>query len=286
MSIPGEGYSIADQVARFENAKAENSKRFLDISSVFDGSYLKDLRVLLTGCNRGLGLALARELAAHGAHVTCVVRATSPELDALIAADPGRHTLLTGCEVCDEKTLASVLGKGVTEPVDIVINNAGYFYDKPETIDTLNFEEQLKQINICALGPLRITSILRNNKLLKPNGQSRVAIITSQAGSAAWRSTQNKDKGGDYGHHMSRAACNMAGVLMAEELRPEGIPIGLLHPGFNRTDMTKKYEEIWDKEGAVDISVGAKRVLHEIRNISLETTGRFVNCEDGLLIPW
>mmetsp|Transcript_47113 Transcript_47113/g.71255 ORF Transcript_47113/g.71255 Transcript_47113/m.71255 type:complete len:86 (-) Transcript_47113:224-481(-) len=85
---------------------------------------------------------------------------------------------------------------------------------------------------------------------------------------------------------MSRAACNMAGVLLAEELRPKGIAVILLHPGFNRTTMTKKYAHIWDIEGAVEPSDGAKRVLYETIQGSLETTGKFINCEDGRQIPW
>jgi len=60
----------------------------------------------------------------------------------------------------------------------------------------------------------------------------------------------------------------------------------MLHPGFNRTGMTAKYSEIWDKEGAVDPSVGAKRVLHEIGQVTMEKSGSFINCEDGLQIPW
>lgn len=110
--------------------------------------------------------------------------------------------------------------------------------------------------------------------------------MTSQAGSCEWRKTQNAGNGGDYGHHMSRAACNIAAVLCAEELRKEQVAVGLLHPGFNRTEMTAKFAEIWDEEGAVDSSVGAKRVLHEVGRISMETTGLFINCEDGLQIPW
>lgn len=82
------------------------------------------------------------------------------------------------------------------------------------------------------------------------------------------------------------AACNIAGVLLSEELKEAGIAVGLLHPGFNRTDMTKRYEHIWDIEGAVDSSVGAKRVIHEVGKLSLDTTGQFINCEDGLPIPW
>lgn len=113
-----------------------------------------------------------------------------------------------------------------------------------------------------------------------------MAIITSQAGSAEWRTTQNKDEGGNYGHHMCRAACNMGCVLMSEEMKADGIPIGMLHPGFNRTGMTAKYSDIWDKEGAVDPTEGAMRVLFEVGKISMESSGKFVNCEDGLLIPF
>ena len=136
---------------------------------------------------------------------------------------------------------------------------------------------------MCAVGPLRITHALYKAGLL-PGGKSKVIIITSQAGSCEWRFTQNKDCGGDYGHHMSRAACNIAGVLLSEELKSKDVSVVLLHPGFNRTDMTRKFEKIWDEEGAVESSVGAMRVFYEIgRN---HPTGAYVNCEDGLRIPW
>jgi short-subunit dehydrogenase len=53
--------------------------------------------------------------------------------------------------------------------IDILINSAGYFYEPVEKIDSLNFEEEMKMIDICALGPLRITSGLFNAGLL-PSG--------------------------------------------------------------------------------------------------------------------
>jgi len=65
--------------------------------------------------------------------------------------------------------------------------------------------------------------------------------------------------------------------------------VTLLHPGFNKTDMTAKYAHIWEVEGAVDPKVGARRVVHEIGNMFSDPQGmqgQFVNCEDGLLIPW
>jgi NAD(P)-dependent dehydrogenase (short-subunit alcohol dehydrogenase family) len=85
---------------------------------------------------------------------------------------------------------------------------------------------------------------------------------------------------------MSKAAANMACVLLSQEFKDKKIPVGILHPGFNKTGMTAKYKEIWEIEGAVDASVGAKRVFHEIGQLSMERTGLFINCEDGLEIPW
>lgn len=110
-------------------------------------------------------------------------------------------------------------------------------------------------------------------------------MISSQGGSIAWRKVQNP-QGHDYGHHMSKAAENMMGVLLSQELKEYGITVVMLHPGFNKTGMTQKYEEIWEVEGAVDPSVGAKRIIHEIGLMTMNRTGEFVNCEDGLLIPW
>jgi NAD(P)-dependent dehydrogenase (short-subunit alcohol dehydrogenase family) len=83
-----------------------------------------------------------------------------------------------------------------------------------------------------------------------------------------------------------QAAANMMSVLLAQELKAKGIVVAILHPGFNKTSMTKKYEAIWEIEGAVDPSIGAKRVIHEIGHFDMSKTGTFVNCEDGLLIPW
>ena len=140
--------------------------------------------------------------------------------------------------------------------VDVLINNAGYFYEPHETLETMNFEEQLKQIDICGVGPLRASRALLMGGMIQKG--AKIVIISSQAGSVEWRYTQNPS-GGDYGHHMSRASCNMGAVLLSQELKsytppgasePTTIPVVLLHPGFNRTEMTAKFAEIWDVEGA------------------------------------
>ena len=71
--------------------------------------------------------------------------------------------------------------------------------DKPPVGENLNFKEQIKTIDICACGPLRVSASLVNGGLLKEG--SKIIMITSQGGSVTWRTTQNPT-GHDYGHHV------------------------------------------------------------------------------------
>ena len=118
-------YSLADQVARFERAKAEENPRFLDIDSLYDGSHVKGKRVLVTGGNKGLGLAIVKELVSQGAEAIVVGRSSSPELDALEGVK-----VITGVDVTDTEAINGKMIAEVGEPVDIVINNAGYFWEE------------------------------------------------------------------------------------------------------------------------------------------------------------
>eukprot|EP00590_Aulacoseira_subarctica_P005560 CAMPEP_0172423186 /NCGR_PEP_ID=MMETSP1064-20121228/14403_1 /TAXON_ID=202472 /ORGANISM="Aulacoseira subarctica , Strain CCAP 1002/5" /LENGTH=279 /DNA_ID=CAMNT_0013164417 /DNA_START=205 /DNA_END=1044 /DNA_ORIENTATION=- len=274
-----ETFSIPNQPARFARAKEENNRRYLDICSVYDPSYLKGKRVAVTGANRGIGFALANELKHQGARVIGICRSSSPGLEKLELEE-----VVLDIDVTDDDMAPKLISSIKGGPIDILINNAGYFYEPVEKIDSLNFKEELKMIDICALGPLRVTAALYNGGLLLPE-KSKIAVITSQGGSIGWRFVQNPE-GGDYGHHMSKAAANMMAVLLSQEFKSKSIPVGILHPGFNKSDMTAKYADIWEIEGAVDPMVGAKRILHEISLLDMTRSGKFINCEDGLEIPW
>jgi len=115
MSEDNTRYSMADQKARYAKAKKDNNTRYLDITSVYDGSFLKGLRVAVTGANRGLGLDLSKQLAAGGASIVALVRKSSPELDALNPAE-----VITGIDVSKEECTESVKEKIKGGPVDIV----------------------------------------------------------------------------------------------------------------------------------------------------------------------
>ena len=88
---------------------------------------------------------------------------------------PGIKSVITGIDVTDKDCGKLLVDALQGTPIDILINNAGYFYEPVEKIDSLNFEEELKMIDICAVGPLRITAALFNAGLLPK--ESKVAYF-------------------------------------------------------------------------------------------------------------
>jgi NAD(P)-dependent dehydrogenase (short-subunit alcohol dehydrogenase family) len=100
---------------------------------------------------------------------------------------------------------------------DYVFVVAGYF--TTETFDKLNPSEERKMIEICALAPLHLIQSLVVNGFLTKG--SRVILITSEGGSIGLRI--EREGGANYGHHMSKAAENMMGRLLAWDLKPKGL---------------------------------------------------------------
>ncbi|MFO7763061.1 MAG: SDR family oxidoreductase [Wenzhouxiangellaceae bacterium] len=219
--------------------------------------------IVITGANRGIGLALARLLRDRGDNVIAVCRESSGELDALGVR------VEAGIDVTDGDSLTDLAGRLSGVAIDVLVNNAGVM--RPTSFDDI--ENQLDafrlQFEVNSLAPLRVTRALVDRL-----GQgSKVAIITSRMGSIA-----DNDSGGHYGYRMSKTAVNMGGVSMALELQARGIAVGLLHPGYVKTDMT-------GNTGNVDTDESAGGLIQRIDELSIETTGSFHHA-NGEELPW
>lgn len=219
--------------------------------------------IVITGANRGIGLALARLYRDRGDNVIAVCRDSSGELDAL------GIRVESGIDVTEGDSLSDLAGRLDDVAIDVLINNAGVM--RPTRFDDI--ENQLDafrlQFEVNSLAPLRVTRALVD----RLGRDSKVAIITSRMGSIA-----DNDSGGHYGYRMSKAAVNMGGVSMALELKPRGIAVGLLHPGYVRTDMT-------GNTGHVDTEESAAGLIQRVDELSIETTGSFHHA-NGEELPW
>lgn len=216
---------------------------------------------LVTGGNRGIGLALCALLKQRGAEVIAVCRQPSPGLEALGVR------IVAGVDVTSDEgveTLSKALGGA---RLDLAILNAGILRSSGlEDLDLADVEDQLA---VNAIGPLRVAHALLPNLA----AGAKLALITSRMGSMG-----DNGSGGSYGYRMSKAALNAAGVSLAVDLRPRGVAVAILHPGYVRTDMT-------GGSGNVAPADAAKMLLSRIDELRLETTGRFLHA-NGEQLPW
>jgi NAD(P)-dependent dehydrogenase (short-subunit alcohol dehydrogenase family) len=217
--------------------------------------------VVITGANRGIGLELAREYLRRGNEVIGLCRQTSAELN-----ESGAR-VIEGINVTDAVSVQAAAKKikGVT--IHILINNAGIFED--DALGKIDYAEVQRQLEVNALGPLRVTEALLGNL----EKGSKIALITSRMGSIA-----DNGSGGYYGYRMSKAALNAAGMSLARDLRSRGIAVAILHPGFVQTRMV-------EFAGDISPATAAKRLAQRIDELDLKTSGSFRH-SSGEALPW
>jgi len=220
--------------------------------------------VAITGANRGIGLALARQFSERGDRVIALCRSSSAELEKTGAQ------IETAVEVTDDGALAALAGRLAGRRIDTLVLNAGVLAAESfGQIDEHGFDDMRRQFEVNALGPLRVAQALSRNL----GKGSRVGIITSRMGSIA-----DNTSGGYYGYRASKAAVNAIGKSLAQDLKPRGIAVFLLHPGFVATDMV-------GGRGDVTAEQAARRLIERLDSLGLGQTGTFWHA-NGEALPW
>ena len=220
--------------------------------------------VLITGANRGIGLALAQNLAAQGQQVIGVCRHDSDALRKTGAR------VEAGVDVTDDQALAALAQRLGDTRIDQLWLNAGILArESLGSVDAAGFDSLRRQFEVNALGPLRVAQALLSHL----GTGSKLAIITSRMGSVA-----DNDSGGYYGYRASKAAVNAIGKSLAVDLKPRGIAVFLLHPGYVATDMVG---------GGGDISPAqaAERLVAVVGRLDIGQTGTFWH-SNGTALPW
>jgi NAD(P)-dependent dehydrogenase (short-subunit alcohol dehydrogenase family) len=181
--------------------------------------------ILLTGANRGIGLAAARELKKRGAVVVAGVR------------DPRRMPAVSGVEVLELDTSDAQSCRTFVEHagrehgrIDGLINNAAILLDRDTPALALS-EDTLRQvIDVNLIGSFRLCQLVLPGMVKR--GCGRIVNISSGLGSIADMS------GGYVSYRMTKLALNgLTRVLAAELSSHRNIKINSLSPGWTRTDM-------------------------------------------------
>lgn len=194
---------------------------------------LKDKVALVTGASRGIGRAIARELAARGAIVigTATTDAGAVGITEMLGPHGGRGVVLnvTDAPACD--ALIEALGKETAGGPHILVNNAGI------TRDTLAM--RMKDEDWDAVLETNLTSVFRLSRAVMRSMMKarwgRIINITSVVGSSGNPGQAN----------YAAAKAGVAGMsrALARELGSRGVTVNCVAPGFIETDMTSELGE-------------------------------------------
>ena len=176
---------------------------------------------MVSGGNRGIGLAVVRDLAARG--FTVIQGARDP--DAAPAVDGEVHAVRL--DVTDGESIGA-LADGLAH-ADVLINNAAIAYDtwnRAATTD-LDFVRDAFETNL--FGAWALTQALLPQ--LRASAHGRIVNVSSGSGSLASMG------GGTPAYHLSKAALNALTRTLAGELGGDGILVNAICPGWVATDM-------------------------------------------------
>ncbi|WP_020619244.1 SDR family NAD(P)-dependent oxidoreductase [Paenibacillus daejeonensis] len=190
---------------------------------------------LVTGADRGLGLAFASQLASQGWRVLAgqYLLEWSELLD--LARCHPKQIVLLPLDISSDASVREAARRASKEvkAIDLVIHNAAVsspFKDQ-EIGSGLNYKEMIRLYNVNAIGLLRVTEAFRS--LTDVGGLKRQCIISSEAGSI-----ERSHRKAWFSYCMSKAALNMGVARLYEELRHEGYTYRLFHPGWMKTYMS------------------------------------------------
>jgi NAD(P)-dependent dehydrogenase (short-subunit alcohol dehydrogenase family) len=214
------------------------------------------MSILITGANRGIGAALLAHYRAEGHPVFGTARKPGTGLERLDVTDPESHARLA-------RRLAG-------KPLSLLVCNAGVYPDKGQTLDG-GYPAALWAAGLAT----NVTGVFLTIQSLLPNlraGRGKIAIISSQMASQA------RAPGGSYIYRASKAAALNLGRNLAVDLAPEGIAVGIYHPGWVQTDMGGKGAQITPEASAAGLAT-------RFAALSPATTGCFEGW-DGEAIPF
>ncbi|WP_345870668.1 SDR family oxidoreductase [Shewanella algae] len=227
-------------------------------------------QLLITGANRGIGLALTQVYLAAGWDVLACCRdpETADELLDLVNEYQGLEVF--ALDVTDYEAVADLAAELEGRGLDLLLNNAGYYGPKGLLLGQLPVDEWRTVFEVNSIAPCKLAEAFLPH-LIQAKGI--IANISSKVGSMA-----DNQSGGGYLYRSSKAALNSITKSLALDLANVGVKAVALHPGWVQTSMG-------GPNALIDVDTSAAGMKQLLDNLSQAQSGGFYDyC--GNSIPW
>ena len=227
--------------------------------------------VLITGANRGLGLGFVKSFLAKNVNVICTTRNIpgSKELLECKKKYPKNLQILE-LDLLGENSENSLSDLLSDKPIDIFINNAGVG-NSNQRFGVVSSKPWVEVLKVNLIAPLTVTQSIIEN--IKKGSDKKIYFLSSQLGSI-----EDNTSGGMYIYRSSKTALNQVVKSLSVDLKPMGITVISLHPGWVKTDMG-------GPNAPVSIDESIKGMMKVIDATDIRNTGTFLNF-DGQGLPW
>ncbi|WP_413284812.1 SDR family oxidoreductase [Vibrio sp. MA40-2] len=225
--------------------------------------------ILITGANRGIGLALTKNYLQLGWQVHTTFRDSNNAHELLALMEENQSLHCHQLDVTDYQHL-NVLAERLP-PIDVLVNNAGYYGPKGTEFGNTDVEEWRKVFEINSIAPLKLVEALYPR--LQQAEHKKIICISSKVGSM----TENTS-GGGYIYRSSKAALNSVVKSLSNDLSSKGIITVALHPGWVRTEMG-------GPNASISTEQSTQGMITVIDSLQADNSGEFINY-DGTRLPW
>lgn len=186
---------------------------------------------LVTGGNKGIGLAICQGLLQAGFNVILTARSREHGLEAIAQLGEPSSSRFVELDVTDDESIRKA-AKQVSQDIhqlEVLVNNAGIYPDAGNSILTISRELLDRTLNTNTFGPICVTQAFL--PLLKKAPAAKVINVSSGYGELSSLSPTVP------GYCLSKLALNGATIMMAAALRADHIAVYAICPGWVRTDM-------------------------------------------------
>lgn len=230
---------------------------------------MSDYQVLITGANRGLGLEFTKQYATDGWNVLACCRAAQFASALQGIASANKNVRIFNLDVSDFAQIDALALQLKNESIDVLINNAGIY--PPSSFGDTNYEEWASAFRVNSMAPLKMAEAFVQH--ITRSQLKKIATLSSKMGSI-----EDNTSGESYSYRASKTAVNMVMKSLSIDLKPYGISVVTLHPGWVQTDMG-------GPNGLISAHTSVTGLRKVIDDLNPSSTGRFI-AFDGKAIDW